>query len=53
MELLRARPWSWLLSLLAGVSTARSRTLWATLPNATQGRVNELLAHGGDVTPWL
>lgn len=51
--LLRARPWSWLLALIDGLLTARSRVSWEAIGPERQRAVREALAKGADVTPWL
>lgn len=50
--LMAARPWSWLMSLLTGLFTARTRVLWEHIGDDARRTVRDTLAQGGQITPW-
>ncbi len=51
--LMRARPWSWLMSLIGGCMTARSRLGWDRMGPDQQQRHADAMGQGAQVTPWL
>jgi len=53
VDLLRARPWSWLLALIDGCMTARSRLHWERLGPQARKHVRDAMAQGAQVAPWL
>lgn len=50
---MRARPWSWLMALISGCMTARSRTSWERLGSDERQRVREMMSQGAQPLPWL
>ncbi len=53
MDLMRARTWGWFKDRFHGLLLVRSRTSWEWLGVGNQAAARDILAKGGDVTPWL
>lgn len=51
--LMRSRPWSWLDGLIGQTFAVRSRLLWERLSSDEQGKVREMMSHGGTPLPWV
>lgn len=52
-DLLRARPFSWLLTLFDGLSTTRSRILWDQMEDRAREGTARAMDQGANPRPWL
>ncbi len=52
-ELLRVRPWSWLVALFDGLRTTRSRVLWDEMSSRDQENTCKAMDQGANPRPWL
>lgn len=52
-EIEYGRSWGWLRARIAGLMTARSRTLWAITSDTDREKIVKAMAHGAEVPPWI